>query len=727
MSVPISRIGVTYILIAGAICHLLPVPEIIKAFLALPAFVIIPIQFGKSIPFLWTFCNKNFDADKDINFVIFHVLSWCVGFLFISLVAMLLFAIGAFNLWIFTLFIITVIIYSCFLQKGNINFNFKLKSLPIFLVLILSSLSVPLFIAYYHSYPFIWGYDVLRHAHYTLRIVDFNFLTYSTSYFPGFYVLMSMLSGMFNLHPYTLFWASKYLLSLIFAFGLYFFSYSLSKDKRIALLSAFIGVWIYIYKFRDTFHSIYSLQPKTLLFVLLPFLLGAIILSYDRFRLKLHDNKGLIKIFLLSLGIIILIFFSNFLFFSKEVSSYYHIKIPLSLTLILIVLFGIHKKLARPEEKSLFLVLSIVGSIMLFIHLTVGLALYFLVLLALVIYTFFLDKKHGSYILYAMLLSFFFILLVLNNLNLLINLYPQLPSEFAMISLSLKLEALETGYTKIVLLLFIIGILLSLIKREKLESVFILSVLFFIYFLPISSIWRILIATTPFVTYFAAKSIVAALSSLNKHGLKIALSFLSLFIVIILLANGMQAYQNELTWKSEEVENLTLRYYENVINTADWMRNNTSENTLIISDPMTMHFLAGLSDRIYVSRSLDPEKIALLHKILSQDSAKEISDEIWGLNFSSPYPNEIIPSFSDSRCISLYKIENNRIDVFVVVTGSTTKFISDKRYAEGYVRVPGGYHKIDENTLKNFQDERYFIKMLEIPDMVYLFKVKTLE
>ena len=42
----IDSIGLMYILVVGGLCHILLVPEIIKGFLALPGFLIIPYLVG---------------------------------------------------------------------------------------------------------------------------------------------------------------------------------------------------------------------------------------------------------------------------------------------------------------------------------------------------------------------------------------------------------------------------------------------------------------------------------------------------------------------------------------------------------------------------------------------------------------------------------------------------------------------------------------------------------
>ena len=80
MRISLSLIGLLYILVVGGLCHLMSIPPLVKAVLALPALLIIPYLVGKSIFLpIRKFLDIEFNFDVVSNFII----NWCMGLIFI--------------------------------------------------------------------------------------------------------------------------------------------------------------------------------------------------------------------------------------------------------------------------------------------------------------------------------------------------------------------------------------------------------------------------------------------------------------------------------------------------------------------------------------------------------------------------------------------------------------------------------------------------------------------
>jgi len=505
------------------------------------------------------------------------------------------------------------------------------------------------------------------------------------------------------------------------------FSYALSKDKRISILSATIAPWIYIYGFSDSFHSMFAIQPKTMLFALLPFLFYLIIKSIKRTHMIKNEyfNKEIMKAIFFSLLVVFMLFLSKIII----LRPYFDIFLVLYLFFILFIVRIIFKK-TSDDFKYIFLIFTIVGSTMVFIHMPMGFASFSIVLGSVFLYFLLLKEDKKNSLLYILIFfMFIFVALEIMNVISIPILKPEsmssnvggLPEEFAFLDISQKTHAFIDGYTPLILFLFVIGFIFSLPKRKELTYIFIISFLLFIFFLPIEAIYRILVAVTPFICYFASVGITK-IYLINNSVKKNRMYFGVFFIVCIgalLIFNLPNNYQSS-QFTSEDSKRDAVNYMNDILIASDWIKKNTNKNTIIISDPFTMYQIAGFSDRAYISRSLSPERIYFLYDILSSPQ-KEMYKKIDSLD-PTLKSNGVVEVLPDG-CIQLYPPTNKSDwEKLIIITETTMRFM--ETYKKGDVFVTSGRSPIDKIFLNNFNNTLLFEKVYSIDDKIYIFRVK---
>ena len=90
--ISLTQYAIIYILLVGLICHVLEVPEIVKAFLALPGFIVIPFVCGNIVIDLVFNISKRYlefigILVESLDILSLCVLKWCLGSLILFTLA----------------------------------------------------------------------------------------------------------------------------------------------------------------------------------------------------------------------------------------------------------------------------------------------------------------------------------------------------------------------------------------------------------------------------------------------------------------------------------------------------------------------------------------------------------------------------------------------------------------------------------------------------------------
>ena len=160
----------------------------------------------------------------------------------------------------------------------------------------------------------------------------------------------------------------------------------------------------------------------------------------------------------------------------------------------------------------------------------------------------------------------------------------------------------------ILVVLLISGIAFSLISKKK-EVLFVLSLFFlglFLYFFPEAFAYRFYREVTIFMAFIITMGLWAIFKHIVDLKKKHATMIFSVLIVVILLPSLVTpVYQR---YYQSSLGQPIVTDYEYAA--SDWLKANTTENSLIISDFTTMQLVGSLSDRMLpINRNLNVETL----------------------------------------------------------------------------------------------------------------------
>ncbi len=110
----IETLGLLYILVVGSLCYILPIPEMVKAFLALSGLLIMPYLLGKTTSILIEkFLRIDLGLDKVSSFIMY----WCIGTISMVIIAYFLNYLWLFYAQSYTLLILFLMTPAVFYKK----------------------------------------------------------------------------------------------------------------------------------------------------------------------------------------------------------------------------------------------------------------------------------------------------------------------------------------------------------------------------------------------------------------------------------------------------------------------------------------------------------------------------------------------------------------------------------------------------------------------------------
>ncbi|OQX22364.1 MAG: hypothetical protein BWK75_00920 [Candidatus Altiarchaeales archaeon A3] len=592
-------IALLYILIVGGLCYILPIPEIVKGFLALPGFLIIPYLVGKTTSI---FIEKILRIYLDLCTVSNFIICWCIGIISIVIIALFLNYLWLFYVQSYIILILFLMTPAVFYKK-NRNLKMFIKTYggrnTILFSLVIGIVGF-LFLTYFSPYPYQMGCDYFVHSYFSEQIIEKNFIPIQPSYLMSFSILVANNILIFNLNdePLIFWWVIQLIFYLVYAFGLYLFSYQLSKNKILSLISIIIGVFT-IHHFYIPIY-LFDPAPKAMILMLFPYLLFVV---HNLITQKKIFNEFEIKNLIKHILFITIVFTSLFVILDRFFRLSFHssfmylqylgdidvigIILPIFIVLVLLIIKYAFKNII--ERKVLFLLLSLMCTL-LFFHTSMGVCACLFILLY-IICLILIEKyqRITKYLVYFVILFVFsfFILQETEILNISFFFTPyNVPDLVVAVSGFQEMKNfLKTLYSPIVIGLFILGSIYSIFynKTQHFSLLFLVSIIFFLLFSPIEMMFRLIVFLHPIMAYFVAYGLIATgqiIFTKRSHSIHNRY-YITPFIVIVLLLSVVGNSLNEI-YQVVSKNSVLSCSHPSKYDAANALKYNTPDNTVIL-------------------------------------------------------------------------------------------------------------------------------------------------
>lgn len=620
-----------YVIFGAILTHILPLTELAKSLLSLPAWLIMPYFFGELLKAALYRLKIDFHVDKGSA-----VLSLFLGIYFIVVSIFLLDLLGL-QIISQNLDFIILFMASLYLTYGTLR-NHKIRAvvLPRFnmtgILVIAFCLMVSLIPALINRSVFAFPYGTIETISIPFEQYQpaLRFMEHGYLQLPRIYdsVSLGFCSQLFNIDPLSFIWSASFLMMAIFTVGLYLLASSLSNSKVIGLLAALVGSFLNMNIFRD----IPTLFRANLFMYV--FLAPALFLCFQNRSKKEYKAKDVILTLSL-LGIIALFFIYllnsqiwQFLVPAnlqnpEEWAS--HVWIPTVTVLTAPVLAGLVYFSRSRRENSFLSDKAPLFALLIFFFLALNDSEYIafiIFMLAFVGIAFLLKNGRFRWLMYFFTLGVLVFVLFQNYVVALpvsnpisSVIFPSFaqPGSSA-ISFSSRFQwLLQINMTTFMDIFLLLGIAATLVlsrKRENLLIISVFSLALFLYFFPETYSYRFYKEITVIMASVIAIGI-ATLFRLFAHRRwsKYSRIILSTLIIALLIPNlVIPIYQR--SYQSLLGQSMVSSYEYTA---AKWMKSNTPENTVVISDYVTMELLGPLSNKMlpvprnYLVEGLSPE------------------------------------------------------------------------------------------------------------------------
>lgn len=731
-------------LCSGFILYLIELPQLVKSILALPGIVIVPLLVGKSIEdtMRWFVVKRN----RDVITLSYYVRNWFLGAYFMGCVGVVLqlsrLTIILKNVYLlFIVIILTDLVYDRLTSLRNVcrheevmhRLISKLKKhSPLLLVCSFSiipflvklpSLSPPLTVS--------GGWmDPVIQTQPSYRLLEKGFMDLSMRW-PDYYFL-AMTYPIFNVDPLFLSWSGTLLLTIIYSAGLYLMIYKLSNDVLLSTLTGITG--IFLNAPTGLGGIVYHFKTNSMLYAMYPWVL---LLVYEDQKDRGCKIKAVLKT--LSMAVFLfttLVFFSHIitkvagsLGWEYETACY----VIRPLTVMSFPLIGLFLSF-RPGDfcvnvPLLFTILAVTYSF----HEHCSL-LYVSGIFVFIFSLQLVKEKWGKNI--AMFFSFFVFLFILlrwagplENLRFPISNLLLSPADNSLPDFQFKRIVFHSGNQKIFRFLTLLGGVLLFFSQgfNDLLALSMLSWSFLVFYFPDFWTVRGLGLLTPFMAFSISKAILPISGTLKKIAdgstaktvrVRVFSGLCVFLIIIVLMPSLMQPLFNRFSITPCSC----LADYE--YDAAVWLRENTKETEVILSDYWTMMLLNPISNKIW----LTSRQMYATVSTRTQMRLLYIKNDVFNASDSkAAYGNILIYSKHfdldwTEKCYADYAgIDPEKLTFLVIVSSRTVKWLEqnvpDVKYPQ-YSSVPLKY-------LKMFNDAQYFQLIYTVDERIYIYKVKS--
>jgi hypothetical protein len=702
-----------YVVIGFAVSHLLPIPEIAKSILSLPTWLIIPYFFGSCFRLVLhrLHIDSFFGAEAGIFSVLFGIYSLIIATFLLDLLDLSLIIA---NLYLVVLGIAFVYLLLKSFRKVDDDFLInavKIKTyLPIFAFCILVSLIPAMIKVSVPGFPYgtvetiSIPFDQYQPS---LRFIEYGYLQHPRVYD---FVSLGISSRLLNIDPLSFIWGSSFLIMAVFSFGLYLFSYGISKSKSFAFLTVLIGSFLNMNVFRD---APLLFKANVFLYIFLPYVLY---LSYRNISKKDYRTKDAFLVMLLLSAIAIFyvyliessiwsVFVPRGIAYPLEWRS--HVWLPTVFVTTAPVLLAVGFLSRFFMKKNSFLADN--ALLLMFIP------FFFLIFqdiesIAFILFVFafillFLMVKHKKtrlmlYIFSAFVLIFILFqryvlaIKVLNPISSIV--LPAFSSSTDVMPFSLRFHWLfEVNLTLTLVALLVLGIAMSISSKKK-EDILVISAFLlalFLYLFPETFAYRFYREVTVMMCIVMAVGIWRVFHALHRFRKKYITTIFSALIVVLLLPSLIAPVYTR--YYQSDMGQSILSSFE--YSAAQWLRQNTPENTLLVSDFETMESLGTLSNKM----------LPIDRNYLVEASNTNSIQTLWLIkNMLTPaYLNYSIENITGPQFWTTYSFGKGSIDIKpinVTQVDGTAKI----NIIEGSKLVAGVIHKFTTN--QNWSDASGF-------------------
>lgn len=745
MKLQIEKIFVIYIVLCAITCNLLPIPELIKGFLVMFSFLIVPYLTGNII------LTSRFvrESIKISDLISYFVLSWVLGVVAIILSIVFLYAVHLLEIKSFSFFVIAFLLLYYFyflifksksLKARYLEISFsKEKILSIGIVLVIISCYV-LFMFYFNPFPLWTDYDI-HHLHNPLstKLIKFNEIFVTPSYIPSISILTAVLCILFNIDTYTFSWVcGHFLFPIVAAFGAYLFFVAFVDKKYhyFIIFTVFLYVWLLFVA--DTDRLTY--KPNTLVYILIPWIFFFIKKNIVPFLTdkKLKCASSLFMLFGVTFSFIILYFFIKKTLYIGPNSFIY-------ITLYFILLYAILLYLSATRRGifSSFFLLFVISSVLLLNHSDMGLTVCVMIIIYLlsVIIIVKNPKNTKTFTLFFGIMLLFIIFLGYHKyINLPeISFNPPSGAEAWRLKYLTIIKKVDFFFSYFPYELFFILILMGgygIIKHSAISRsavpvmvVFLVCAVFF-FFLITLEVGRIIKGSYLFgliLVLYGISELFELLKFENKQTAKIIKLFVVLFIVVIsvniVIEKNVFEIKKWIGWTGKFSMLLPYEYSCGV-----WIKNNVTEATLILSDPQTMVIISSISNQravphVQFNNKIQTDLFDSLNSSTSIEAYNAIHKLIKNENMSKIYA---IYAYESKASQEWVKRQRNVSSAVVVMEGRTCYWIKTRRKNE--FSKPQEFYPMTEcsGILNIFFNDTYFTLLHNESDQIYVFRVNAL-
>jgi len=731
-----------YVTILSIIFHYIPSSTIgvFACFLSLPSFIIIPYLFGKSVimsldKFLWKL--GLFPSDLFSLFIFSWILGSYLAGTLAGLLTLIHFPVLVKNLSFLILAFSGLTIAYKWLKKDTSKNVFRVNiKIPLLVLFIIFMASTPvIIIKFYRPFP----QALLKNIHMDSLWVQTAYRMLCSGYlepeirwpntlFP--YITLSL----FRVEPLHFLWSAPFALAVIFAFGLFSFSYALSKKTEVALLSVLFGMFINIHVGWPG-QFILHFKDCQILYAIFPFVL------YSIYKKTIEIESRPIMHFK-GLALLSAILFSTFIALEKVyvlVSDpnwqYFCVSVIKPISMVILPFLGIFASLRLKDRvrRGLFLLIFMYSITFYFWHSEEAL-LYTLVMLLFVFICDIVQDKRGRSFVWALAFTAFIYIYMqwigifhVPNIPISGIWNPQIVRADIDV-FNVKRICFNFANRAILRVLMVIGGVFTLTskKRENLIAVAMLAATLLIYFSPEYHTIRAYKEYSPFMAYILSFSIYSIYQRLNVFQLKSRPKLnrvLSTLMIVLIVVSILPILDDPLQeacsrWSSSEY----VADYE--YKTANWIKENLPENTLVVSDYRTMLLMDSLGNKIWVTgKGMHAQSLGSNE---SKQAINIIKYEIFKANSSEKVYLSVqkLPALihvQERSYLSYTGIVSNDLGMIIIVSSRTVKWIEQ----EGIDDVMDAqYSKVDPKYIEIFENATYFELIYNVDETLYIFRVK---
>jgi hypothetical protein len=727
--------------------RVLNVPEILASIFALPIFFVLPLLVGMTIgEFLRLYLRNKIQKAIVIDNLSYFILCLFAGIFFIELVAVILqlleLRLLLQNIGYLMLTLITAS-FPYFVLSGSrrgigqgIETYFRKYLASIILLIgfgvgpfLLKYLLVPPPLTTWSS----WA-NPIPQVQAVLRLLNQGFFDITQRWMEILFTAISC--QIFNIHSPEFFaYAGTFLLTSMFSLGTFALARSLSSKTWFAFLCGAICIFLNV---PIGYHEIpaYHFKSNTLLISLAPWAILLILNVLKRQRISTLKNLFALitPISLFFAGIILIsssVLIQTFYSFGLQYETQLALIRPLMFLLIPLSIFMVYI-FVRHDISPLVIVL--LTTVALYTTNESDFIVYFVAIMLFISLLYFVTRTaRKGHILLLTLSLLVFSAIFLGWINVLS--FPNIPIS-SLLGLEQPLQTnnfiakkivFSDGNSTMVLYLFALGFALLASSRSKKDLLVLgmLSLVSFIFFFPDYWSMRILGLLTPFMAFAICKNfdmLSKLANSLLNHRPKIkivTLGILSSLLILSLAPNLVTPLY--LKFSSFPPSRMTPYEYE----AAVWLRDNTRETQVIISDYWSMMLLNSMSNKIwltsrqYMASSLSPEYQTLLAELGNNVFKANSSMEAWSNIQAMAGQMRAGIDWTEKYYMDYIGINPENITFLIVLSARTVKWLTS-----GSMDIMDPqFGAVNYSYLQVFSDSHYFIQLANFSQQLYVFQV----